>query len=329
MLIVEKFHYRRKRLLMRWLLCLIIFAGLFCSACREQNETQSDLSGNSSATPLETVRALAAQNRNAAFSRFADVDQYPPEIQRIVERGEIVFGMTAADQKPFFYKDESSGELIGLDVEIAYGIANTLGVRAVFNREASSFDAVVLNVANKKVDVALSKLSRTLRRASLVRFTRPYITFRQALLVNRLELAKVSSEENLPLYIKQLRGSIAIIRNSSYIGYAETNFPLAEIKTYDSWNECIEALFAGEVLAAYRDEGEILIINETRADSSILMKPVFINDKQDPIAMAVAYDAPLLAEWLDLFLEDYILQHKADLIPAQLIRRHYKQEGNQ
>jgi ABC-type amino acid transport substrate-binding protein len=184
-------------------------------------------------------------------------------------------------------------------------------------------------VANKKVDVALSKLSRTLRRASLVRFTRPYITFRQALLVNRLELAKVSSEENLPFYIKQFRGSIAIIENSSYISYAESNFPEAEIKTYSSWEGCINALFAGQVLAAYRDEGEILIINETRENSSILMKPVFINDKQDPIAMAVAYDAPLLAEWLDLFLETYILQHKTDLIPAQLIKRHYKQEENQ
>jgi ABC-type amino acid transport substrate-binding protein len=147
--------------------------------------------------------------------------------------------------------------------------------------------------------------------------------------VNRLELAKVSSEENLPFYIKQFRGSMAVIKDSSYIGYAESNFPLATIKTYDSWNESIDALFAGQVLAAYRDEGEILIINETREDSSILMKPVFINDKQDQIAMAVAYDAPLLAEWLDLFLEEYLLQHKTDLIPAQLIKRHYKQDENQ
>ncbi|MDR1398516.1 MAG: hypothetical protein LBJ41_01140 [Treponema sp.] len=58
--------------------------------------------------------------------------------------------MTAADQKLFFYIDEPSGELIGLDVEIAYGITNMLGVRAVFNRDTTSFDGVVLNVANKK-----------------------------------------------------------------------------------------------------------------------------------------------------------------------------------
>jgi ABC-type amino acid transport substrate-binding protein len=299
---------------------IIIFVGLSFFAC---GEVETAPSQNSSDTPLETVRALAANN-NTTFYQLTDLSQYPEEIRRIVERGEIVFGMTAVDQKPFFYKEETTGELIGLDVEIGYAIANTLGVRAVFNRDAPSFDGVVLNVVNKKVDVALSKLSRTSRRASLVRFTRPYITFRQALLVNRLELVKISSEENLPYYIKQFRGSLAIIKDSSYVGYAETNFPLAEIKTYDSWDECIDALFTGKVLAVYRDEGEILIINETREDSGLLVKPVFINDKQDPIAMAVAYDAPLLVEWLDLFLEEYILQHKADLVPAQFIKRHYK-----
>jgi ABC-type amino acid transport substrate-binding protein len=314
----------KSNFLTKRLFCLIISVGLFFLACSKKNEIESGLFDDSGATPLETVRALVVQNHEVSFYHLTDLDQYPPEIQRIAGRGEIVFGMTAADQKPFFYKDESSGELIGLDVEIAYEIANRLGVRAVFNRDAASFDGVVLNVANKKVDVALSKLSRTLRHALLVRFTRPYITFRQALLVNRLELAKVSSEENLPFYIKQFRGSMAIIENSSYISYAESNFPDAAIKTYSSWDGCINALFAGQVLAAYRDEGEILIINETREDSSILMKPVFINDKQDPIAMAVAYDAPLLAEWLDLFLEEYMLQHKTDLIPAQLIKRHYK-----
>ncbi|MDR1238666.1 MAG: ABC transporter substrate-binding protein [Treponema sp.] len=274
-------------------------------------------------SPLETVQRLAALNQQAAVPPLTDLSGYPPEIRRILQRDSIIFGMTAADQKPFFYRDEETGTLIGLDVEIGYEIANRLGVRAVFNRDAASFDDVVLNVANKKVDVALSKLSRTLRRGELVRFTRPYITFRQALLINRLELAKVIPEENLPLYMKQFRGILAIIDNSSYLGYAESNFPLAEKKAYNTWQECIDALFAGEVLAAYRDEGEILIITETRKDSGIMMKPVLISDKQDPIAMAVSHDAPHLQEWLNTFLEDYILQNGSELTPARLVKRHY------
>jgi ABC-type amino acid transport substrate-binding protein len=306
----------------------LVFSTLAFISCGKQ--TEADLPAEAAApSPLETVQKLALLNQQAVVPLLTDVNSYPPEMRKILQRDSIIFGMTAADQKPFFYRDEETGTLIGLDVEIGYEIANRLGVRAVFNRDASSFDDVVLNVANKKVDVALSKLSRTLRRGGLVRFTRPYITFRQALLINRLELAKVSTEENLPLYMKRFRGSLAIINNSSYMGYAESNFPLARKIPYNSWQECIDALFAGEVLAVYRDEGEILIINETRKDSGIMMKPVFINDKQDPIAMAVSHDAPHLQEWLNTFLEDYILQNGSELTPTRLVKRHYAQQGEQ
>jgi ABC-type amino acid transport substrate-binding protein len=231
--------------------------------------------------------------------------------------------MTAADQKPFFYTDEQTGEFLGLDVELGYEIANRLGVKAVFNRDATSFDNVVMKVVNKDADIALSKLSRTMRRAELVRYTAPYIIFRQALLMNRLELAKVSSEDNLPNYIKNFRGRLGVIKNSSYVNYAETNFPGARIEAYDSWDMAVDALFKGEILAAYRDEGEILIVNTTRKDASILMKPVFISDKQDLIAMAVAADAPMLQEWLNLFLEDYLLQNGKELTPMRLVERHF------
>jgi ABC-type amino acid transport substrate-binding protein len=305
---------------------LFIFAACTLVSCGKGTETALQTE-TTSLLPLETVRQLTILNQQSSVSPMTDLDSYPPEIGEILRRGSIIFGMTAADQKPFFYSDEETGELIGLDVEIAYEIANRLGVQAVFNRDAASFDGVVLNVVNKKVDVALSKLSRTLRRSELVRFTRSYITFRQAVLIHRLELAKVSSEENLPLYMKQFRGALGIIKNSSYVGYAESNFPLATKKTYDTWPECIDALFSGEVLAIYRDEGEILIINETRKDSGIMMKPVFINDKQDPIAMAVSHDASHLQEWLNTFLEDYILQNGSELMPASLVKRHYAQNG--
>jgi ABC-type amino acid transport substrate-binding protein len=309
-------------IVMKQNICFFVFSILALNSCGKGPEAAFQ-AGTNPLSPLEAAKQLAALNQQAAVSPLTDLDLYPPEMKKILQRGSIIFGMTAADQKPFFYIDEETGELIGLDVEIGYEIANRLGVRAVFNRDAASFDGVVLNVVNKKVDAALSKLSRTLHRGTLVRFTTPYITFRQAVLINRLELAKVSSEENLPLYMKQFRGSLAVIKNSSYVGYAESNFPLAGKKTYDTWPECIDALFAGEVLAVYRDEGEILIINETRKDSGIMMKPVLINDKQDPIAMAVSYDAPHLQEWLNTFLEEYILQNGSELTPARLVKRHY------
>ncbi|MDR2193767.1 MAG: transporter substrate-binding domain-containing protein [Treponema sp.] len=299
----------------------ILACALLCSACTERQSPAAFTPHTLS--PLETVRELAASNSAMTGPRSSDISIYPQEIQAILKRGEMVFAMTSMDQKPFFYTDEQTGLLIGLDVELAYEIANLLGVKAVFNREADSFDDVIMKVVNKEADIALSKISRTMRRAEMVRYTIPYITFRQGLLINRLELAKITSEKNLPGFITNFRGRLGVIKNSSYASYAATNFPNADLCLYDSWTETVDALFKGEILAAYRDEGEILIVTTSKSDASILMKIVFLTDKQDPIAMAVSSDAPLLQEWLNLFLESYLIQHKEELKTNKLVERHF------
>jgi len=179
-------------------------------------------------------------------------------------------------------------------------------------------------VANKEADIGLSKLSLTSRRAELVRFTQPYVVLRQALLINRLEYAKVGSEDQLPNFIKNYRGTLGVVNNSSYVNYAATNFPGAEVKKYENWTETMNALYAGKVMAIYRDEGEILTILANRKDASVfLMKPVIITDKRDPIAMAVSADAPLLQDWLNIFLDDYLIQNRKELIPVRLVERHF------
>jgi len=301
------------------LLPLLALLVLLFSCYQGTEAEQSAAKGNS---PLETVRLLKEENAQyGAQSRSTPA--HAPEIKEILDRGYVVFAMVAADQKPFFYIDEVSGEFIGLDVELAYAIANRLGVKAVFNRKPTSFDGVVTAVVNKEADIALSKLSLTIRRAELVRFTQPYIVFRQALLINRLEYAKIGSEEQLPNYIRNFTGALGVIANSSYQNFASTNFPKANLKTFDNWNDTVDALFRGDVMAVYRDEGEILIANSTRKDASILMKPVFIGDKRDPIAMAVSADAPLLQDWLNIFLDDYLLQNRHELTPGRVIARHF------
>ena len=299
------------------------FFGLFVSCADKPYAPGVETQEAAPPSPLEKARRLAEENSRVPAPSASDNAFYAEEIRAIRERGHIIFAMTAADQKPFFYKEEQSGELIGLDVEIAYEIANRLGSRAVFNRDAPSFDGVVMKVARKEADVALSKLSRTMRRAELIRYTKPYIVFRQALLVNRLEFAKIGPEENLPVYLAKFQGRLGVIKNSSYVNYAAANFPVARVENYDDWGQTVDALFSGKVLAVYRDEGEILIVNATRKDASMLMKPVFINDKQDPIAMAVAADAPLLQQWLNVFLEEYLLQNSRELTVKRLVERHF------
>ena len=155
-------------------------------------------------------------------------------------------------------------------------------------------------------------------------YTQPYITFRQALLVNRLQLAKLVPESELSSFVRSFRGKLGLIANSSYVGYAQANFSSAEITQFPSWDNAVDALFSGEVLAVYRDELEILKILATRKDAALLAKAVFLTDLRDPIAIAVSKDAPVLKAWLDIFLDEYIALHADELSAQSLVDRYFK-----
>jgi len=301
--------------------CLLLaLLSLLVFSCKPGNPVRSDITGYS---PVMAVRELMDENKQYENARSRSTTAHAPEIRAILDRGYIVFAMTAADQKPFFYREESTGEFIGLDVELAYSIANRLGVKAVFNRNSATSDGVITAVTNKEADIALSRLGLTSRRAELVRFTQPYMVFRQALLVNRLEYAKVGSEDRLSNFIINFRGNLGVVANSYHHNFALENFPSATVRSFDNWERTVDALFNGDVLAICRDEVEILVISAARNNASILTKPVFIGDKRESIVMAVSADSPLLQDWLNIFIDEYLLQNKQELTPARLVESHF------
>ena len=73
----------------------------------------------------------------------------------------------------------------------------------------------------------------------------------------------------------------------------------------------------GTVLAVYRDELEIQKINQSRKDASLTLKTVIYKDMKDYIAMAVAWNRPHLAAWLDIYLDAFATDQRAtDIIRA-------------
>lgn len=257
---------------------------------------------------LATLWILAAIVFNGP-ARSADFSE---DIQRIVDRGSVVIAMVKQDSPPFFFESDQGG-LKGLDIRLAQGIAERLGVDVEYNRDAESFDNVVDLVASRQADIALSKLSRTLTRARRVRYTEPYIVLRQGLMVNRLELEKVKKQGQTDVEaIKRMRGTIGVIADSSYVRYASTRFPRAQVQTYESWDSVVQAVLAGDVLAAYRDELEIKRIIKARPKAVIKLQTVVLTDTRDPIAMAVHHDDTHLLAWLNLYLDTMDLEFNAD-----------------
>lgn len=242
-----------------------------------------------------------SSNRTSDSNHHSDSNRYS-DIEEIISRGELRVAITEVDQPPFYFMDKD-GKLSGYDIDLATKMAEELGVKLVITREAPTFNDLIPLISSGKADLAISKLSRTLTRSKFVKFSTPYMTFRQGILFNRLQLAKVASEDSVNQFVRNYTGTIGVIAKSSYANYAKENFPKATATEYPSWNAAVDALTRGEVLSVYRDELEIKRVLASIPNSALLFKPIYFRDLTDPIAIAVKSSNTQLLYWVNIFLE--------------------------
>ncbi len=261
-------------------------------------------------TILDTPKAMAAGEKAVPAQVRSSMS---PDIKRILERGKLVVAILGKDNPPFF-TSAGSDRLEGLDVKIASEIAKQLGVAVEFDRTAKTFNEVVDRVYRLDADIAISKLSRTLSRAKLVRFSSPYLKMRQGLLVNRLQLAQQTRGRSVTETIRDLRGEVGVIKGSSYVNFLKQKFPQAEIVEMSSWSEIVEAVTKGKILAGYRDELEIKKVVFNQPNIALNLKTIALTDTQDFIAMALPWDSQQLLAFVNQYLETIPSKYTADTI---------------
>ncbi|QGZ65724.1 transporter substrate-binding domain-containing protein [Paraburkholderia acidisoli] len=225
-----------------------------------------------------------------------------PEFARIIGRGELVVAVLSVDQPPFF--EEKNGKLEGLDIDLAKEIADKLHVKVRFNRDAHSFDDVVTLLARGQADIAVSKLSRTLTRATVISFSTPYLRLKRALLLNRVKFAQLAHGRSVPEVVRSYDSTIGVVANSSYAGYVVSNFPHAQVRSYATWDDVLKALNAGEVTAAYRDEFEVKRVLKVDPTASLRLRVVTLQDLEDTLAIGVNVNAPAMLSFINQFLSD-------------------------
>lgn len=245
------------------------------------------------------------------------------DVQRIVDRGVLLVAMPKKDSPPFFAVNEA-GEYWGLDVELARGLAEQLGVVAEFNRDAESHNAAVDRVAHGLSDIAICKLSRTFKRAMTVRFSNPYVVMRQGLLINRLVFAQQANDASSPEQaVQHLSGNLGVLANSSYVDFAQKYFKNTKVVQFQTWDEVIAAAAKGDVVAAYRDEFEVKKILKTQPETALMFKTAIISDASDAIAIAVGPNSTILWGLINVYLAD---QRIAVDMTAEKILEKYAQE---
>ena len=252
-------------------------------------------------------RRFLLAGAGAAFvtlPRSSRAETAPPEIARILERGRLVVAALAADLPPFLVSG-ADGAAAGRDAALAQAIAAALGVAVSIERRAQNFDELAEMLARHAADLALSRLSASPQRALKLRFSHPYLVLRQALLVNRPRFARLAAGHD-PLELARAPGvAIGVAEDSAYADYARLVLPEADLRRYPRWEpELVEAVITGDVLAGYGDELAVQGALAARPDAPLQLRAIVLPEQRDPIAIALPWDSPALAAWLDLYLEN-------------------------
>ena len=239
---------------------------------------------------------LGAQEQEATA---APCDRLPPtDLRRICDSGKLVVARYEGERPPFFFRS-AAGEWSGFDVDLARQIAERLGV-AYQPRLAASFDGVVDLVAAGEADVGISKLSITLARSQRVRFTSPYMTVYQTLLINRLAAPK---QEDPFAALDRPAARIGALEGSSYVGYAESEFPAARVLGYEEFARMMVDVAESRLDAAFVDSARANTWRRNNPERLIQVRAFVARDRKDLLAFAVNWRDTHLLAWLDLYLD--------------------------
>lgn len=231
--------------------------------------------------------------------------EIPADIKKIISRGKIIVAVNSIDYPPFFYQTKDK-KFEGFDIEMAEDIAKHLGVNIEYNRSASTFIDVVKLVENEQADIAISAISGTLSRGLNVRFSDPYLTPNQCLILNRILEVKISNHTEIdPTLLK-----IAILNNASYEEFAKQNnnyfdssFKNLSIVKYDSLDQAIKDVIEGKVLGLYVDEIFANNIIKNQKLAHIYVRKKIVTDAIDPISIALNWKSPNLTYWINLYIK--------------------------
>lgn len=121
--------------------------------------------------PLKRLALTLALVSPSFSPAFADTSPTPPNrLEQVLASGVLRVG-TTGDYKPFSYETDS-GEFVGLDVEMAQAIADSLGVRLKWVQ--TTWPSLMSDLAADKYDMAMSGVSVNMERQKKAFFSVPY-----------------------------------------------------------------------------------------------------------------------------------------------------------
>ena len=213
-------------------------------------------------------------------------------LNRIRQSGHLRVGCTG--EMPPLNMTTTTGELIGMEIELAELIADAMGVEPRFVTMA--FSELLPALKAGRIDLIISGMTITARRNLEVAFVGPYYVSGKAFLTRYKTVAAVKN----PAELNNPGTKLAALRGSTSQAFVENFIPQATLYATGDYKAAVRMVVDGKVDAMLADY-PICIISVLRYPDAGLIS--LINPlTYEPIGIAAPAGDPLLVNWLQNYL---------------------------
>lgn len=214
-------------------------------------------------------------------------------LNRIVATGELRVGCTG--DMPPLNMTTKTGELIGMEIELAELIADAMGVKPTF--VTMPFADLLPALQTGKIDLIISGMTITGKRNLQVAFVGPYYISGKAFLTKFKTVAAVKN----PSEINNPRTKLAALKGSTSQEFATNFIPEAMLYATNGYKEAVQMVLDGKVDAMLADYPVCVVSVFQYPDSGLisLISPL----THEPIGIAAPSKDPLLVNWLQNYLK--------------------------
>jgi len=233
-------------------------------------------------------------------------------LERILENGEIRVGVSG-NQPPFNTKNRS-GELMGLEIDLAKMLAGAFGVEARF--VVKPFGELLTAMDASEVDIVMSGMAITAERSVSHEFVGPYMLSGKSILTNERALTTAGQADFNRANLK-----LAALENSTSQRFVERNLPEAQLVKVKDYDSGVKMVIADEVDALVADM-PICILSVMRYPNdrlATLDEPMTI----EPIGIAM----PVSDARLKSVVDNYISAFEGSGLLEQL-RKKWLEDGS-
>jgi ABC-type amino acid transport substrate-binding protein len=186
---------------------------------------------------------VALTTISVAFATSATAQS--PVLDRVIKTGTLRVGMSG-DQAPLNVASKTS-QMIGLEVDLAKGLANALGFELEIVRQP--FGELLGALKKGKVDMVMSGVDITAARTKEFLFVGPYLLSGKSLVTASRSIAKADTVADL----NTPEVTFVTVKGSTSQAFVQKNMPRAKLLTVAGYDEAVRMVIDGSASAMIAD----------------------------------------------------------------------------